>query len=171
MLCLRGRHAVANRARTKMFRQCPAVAFMRLFIEVVWRVSKFIGQDLSIGDTHAPRRPSAFPLTRWGAWGRDPNPIPTAAPTFPADAATSILCWSSALCASANVLTVGAMAKTKREERLVIRLAGPLLTSLKAAAERDCRPLSSFVRKILIDAITTDLGEGDRNLHEKPIQT
>ena len=67
------------------------------------------------------------------------------------------------------------MAKTKREKRLYIRLPGPLLSSLRAAAEHDCQPLAGFVRKTLIDAITTDLGDSDGTQHEspyeKPVQT
>jgi hypothetical protein len=57
-----------------------------------------------------------------------------------------------ALFAAANVPTMGTMAKTLLKKRLVIRIAAPLVNKLKGCAERDCRPLSSFVRKVLADA-------------------
>jgi predicted DNA binding CopG/RHH family protein len=44
------------------------------------------------------------------------------------------------------------MAKTPLKKRLVIRIAEPLINKLKGCAERDGRPLSSFVRKVLADA-------------------
>jgi hypothetical protein len=44
------------------------------------------------------------------------------------------------------------MAKTPLKKRLVIRIAAPLVNKLKGCAERDGRPLSSFVRKVLADA-------------------
>jgi len=44
------------------------------------------------------------------------------------------------------------MAKPKLKKRLVIRIAAPALNQLKTCAERDGRPLSSFVRKVLADA-------------------
>jgi predicted DNA binding CopG/RHH family protein len=44
------------------------------------------------------------------------------------------------------------MAKPKLEKRLVIRIAAPLITKLRSCAERDGRPLSSYVRKVLADA-------------------
>jgi hypothetical protein len=51
------------------------------------------------------------------------------------------------------------MARTKREKRLVVRLAGPLEDELKAAAERDGRPVSGLVRKILTDVVIADRAE------------
>jgi hypothetical protein len=54
--------------------------------------------------------------------------------------------------AAANVATMGTMAKTALKKRLVVRIATPLVNKLKTCAERDGRPLSSFVRKVLSDA-------------------
>ncbi|MFZ0373027.1 MAG: hypothetical protein WAL39_06900 [Xanthobacteraceae bacterium] len=53
---------------------------------------------------------------------------------------------------AANVATLGTMAKPKLKKRLVVRIAAPLITKLKTCAERDGRPLSSYVRKVLADA-------------------
>jgi predicted DNA binding CopG/RHH family protein len=44
------------------------------------------------------------------------------------------------------------MAKPKLRKRLVVRIAAPLIAKLKTCAERDGRPLSSYVRKVLADA-------------------
>ena len=44
------------------------------------------------------------------------------------------------------------MAKPKLKKRLAIRIAAPLIAKLKTCAERDGRPLSSYVRKVLTDA-------------------
>ncbi len=44
------------------------------------------------------------------------------------------------------------MAKPKLKKRLAIRIAAPLIAKLKTCAERDGRPLSSYVRKVLADA-------------------
>jgi predicted DNA-binding protein len=45
------------------------------------------------------------------------------------------------------------MSKPKlKKRRLVIRMATPLVNQLKALAERDGRPLSSYARKVLADA-------------------
>jgi predicted DNA binding CopG/RHH family protein len=52
----------------------------------------------------------------------------------------------------ADVATLGTMAKPKLKKRLVVRIPAPLITKLKDCAERDGRPLSSFVRKVLADA-------------------
>jgi predicted DNA binding CopG/RHH family protein len=52
----------------------------------------------------------------------------------------------------AIVATMGTMAKTPLKKRLVVRIATPLVNKLKSCAERDGRPLSSFVRKVLADA-------------------
>jgi predicted DNA binding CopG/RHH family protein len=53
---------------------------------------------------------------------------------------------------AANVATLGTMAKPKLKKRLVVRIAAPLIAKLKTCAERDGRPLSSYVRKVLADA-------------------
>lgn len=53
---------------------------------------------------------------------------------------------------SADVATSGTMAKPKLKKRLVVRITAPLINRLKTCAERDGRPLSSFVRKALTDA-------------------
>jgi predicted DNA binding CopG/RHH family protein len=50
------------------------------------------------------------------------------------------------------VPNVATMAKTALKKRLVVRIAAPLVNKLKSCAERDGRPLSSFVRKVLADA-------------------
>jgi predicted DNA binding CopG/RHH family protein len=47
---------------------------------------------------------------------------------------------------------IGHMAKPKLRKRLVVRIATPLINQLKSCAERDGRPLSSYVRKVLADA-------------------
>jgi predicted DNA binding CopG/RHH family protein len=51
-----------------------------------------------------------------------------------------------------DVATSCTMAKPKLKKRLVVRIAAPLIAKLKTCAERDGRPLSSFVRKVLADA-------------------
>jgi hypothetical protein len=38
----------------------------------------------------------------------------------------------------------------KQDKQLVVRVSGPLRTELEAAAQQDCRPLSSMVRRVLI---------------------
>lgn len=43
------------------------------------------------------------------------------------------------------------MARTKREQRISVRVAGPLRDELEAEAERDGRQLAEHVRRILID--------------------
>jgi predicted DNA binding CopG/RHH family protein len=45
------------------------------------------------------------------------------------------------------------MRATKREERVTVRLAGPLLYELSTEAAQDGRPLASLVRRILVDAM------------------
>jgi hypothetical protein len=52
------------------------------------------------------------------------------------------------------------MAKPKLRKRLVVRIATPLINQLKSCAQRDGRPLSSYVRKILSDAAAISTGEG-----------
>lgn len=42
------------------------------------------------------------------------------------------------------------MAKRKRDEQLVIRMAAPLRRELEAAAEADDRTTSEYVRRVLI---------------------
>ena len=48
------------------------------------------------------------------------------------------------------------MAKPKLKKRLVVRITAPLINRLKICADRDGRPLSSFVRKVLSDAVRTE---------------
>jgi len=45
------------------------------------------------------------------------------------------------------------MTKRRLSKRLFIRADQPLIDQLKEAAARDVRPLSSFVRKTLIEAV------------------
>jgi len=45
------------------------------------------------------------------------------------------------------------MAKPKLKRRLVVPVAAPLINKLKTCAERDGRPVASFVRKALTDAV------------------
>jgi predicted DNA binding CopG/RHH family protein len=45
------------------------------------------------------------------------------------------------------------MAKPKLKKRLAVRIAAPLMHKLKICAERDGRPVASFVRKALTDAV------------------
>ncbi|MFZ2078645.1 MAG: hypothetical protein WAV38_18715 [Xanthobacteraceae bacterium] len=52
---------------------------------------------------------------------------------------------------------IGHMAKPKLKKRLVVRFATPLVNQLKSCAERDGRPLSSYVRKVLADAAARHL--------------
>jgi predicted DNA binding CopG/RHH family protein len=52
---------------------------------------------------------------------------------------------------------IGQMAKPKLKKRLVVRIATPLINQLKSCAERDGRPLSSYVRKVLADAAARQL--------------
>jgi predicted DNA binding CopG/RHH family protein len=52
---------------------------------------------------------------------------------------------------------IGQMAKPKLKKRLVVRIATPLINQLKSCAERDGRPLSSYVRKVLADAAARHL--------------
>jgi predicted DNA-binding protein len=46
------------------------------------------------------------------------------------------------------------MAKAALEKRVTIRLSGPLLRRLEAAAEADSRPVASIIRKILGQHVT-----------------
>jgi predicted DNA binding CopG/RHH family protein len=48
------------------------------------------------------------------------------------------------------------MAKPKLKKRLVVRITAPLINRLKICADRDGRPLSSFVRKVLSDVVRTE---------------
>ena len=47
----------------------------------------------------------------------------------------------------------------KHDERAVVRLTGALRDELKAAAERDGRPVSGLIRKILTDFVTADMAD------------
>jgi hypothetical protein len=44
------------------------------------------------------------------------------------------------------------MAKPKLNKLLAVRITAPLIVQLKTCADRDGRPLASFVRKVLADA-------------------
>jgi hypothetical protein len=46
------------------------------------------------------------------------------------------------------------MKKTKRAQRLLVRVSTPLLNELNAEAERDGRPVADYARQILIGAMT-----------------
>jgi predicted HicB family RNase H-like nuclease len=48
------------------------------------------------------------------------------------------------------------MAKTLLKSRLVVRVAPPLIKVLKACADRDGRPLASWVRKALADVAAAE---------------
>jgi hypothetical protein len=54
--------------------------------------------------------------------------------------------------------------KTKRDSRLVIRIAGALLAALEVKAQREGRSVAGTARKMLVDAIVkeTDPSEGAR---------
>ncbi len=45
------------------------------------------------------------------------------------------------------------MAKPKLKKRLAVRIDAPLIAKLKRCAERDGRPLASYVRKALADVV------------------
>jgi hypothetical protein len=60
---------------------------------------------------------------------------------------------------------IGQMAKPKLKKRLVVRIATPLINQLKSCAERDGRPLSSYVRKVLADAAARHL---EARPHHRP---
>jgi hypothetical protein len=49
-----------------------------------------------------------------------------------------------------------AVAKTLQGKRLVVRVPAPLRDDLEAAAQRDSRPLSSLVRKVLAEFVVAN---------------
>jgi hypothetical protein len=46
------------------------------------------------------------------------------------------------------------MKKTKRAQRLLVRVSTPLLDELNEEAKRDGRPVADYARRLLIDAMT-----------------
>jgi hypothetical protein len=71
----------------------------------------------------------------------------------------------SGLCITAlgDTVTHFIMARTKREQRISVRVAGPLRDELEAEAVQDGRPLADYVRRLLIDAVAARMVQNEQS--------
>jgi predicted DNA-binding protein len=59
------------------------------------------------------------------------------------------------------------MSKAALKKRVTIRLSGPLLRRLEAAAEADSRPVASIIRKVLGKHVPS-IGPARSNIENEP---